>query len=146
MAKDLTKLGEDTEVGLDIDGDGKPDFKINLRAIGGLIAAIIAGTMFYYQIMEEIELAKELPWVGTGTYIIDQGDPQALNTSPPTRVEFNMKDQMSRMTLDQLIKKVEEMEEDIDEIKIELAKKKDRWKLKKELYLRRVPLLLDLYF
>ena len=53
MAKDLTKLGEDTEVGLDIDGDGKPDFKINLRAIGGLVAAIIAGTMFYYQIMEQ---------------------------------------------------------------------------------------------
>ena len=126
MARDLTKLGEDTEVGLDIDGDGKPDFKINLRAIGMVVAAIVAGTMFYYQIMEEIELAKQLPKVGTGTYIIDQADPQALNTYPPTRVEFNMKDQISRMTLDQLIKKVEEMEEDIDDIKIELAKKRDR--------------------
>ena len=126
MAKDLTKIGEDTEVGLDIDGDGKPDFKINLRAIGMVVAAIVAGTMFYYQIMEEIELAKQLPKVGTGTYIIDQADPQALNTYPPTRVEFNMKDQISRMTLDQLIKKVEEMEEDIDDMKIELAKKKDR--------------------
>ena len=126
MAKDLTKIGEDTEVGLDIDGDGKPDFKINLRAIGMVVAAIVAGTMFYYQIMEEIQLAKELPKVGTGTYIIDQADPQALNTYPPTRVELNMKDQISRMTLDQLIKKVEEMEEDIDDIKIELAKKKDR--------------------
>ena len=41
MAKDLTKLGEDTEVGLDIDGDGKPDFKINLRAIGMVVVAII---------------------------------------------------------------------------------------------------------
>ncbi len=126
MAKDLTTLGEDTEIGLDVDGDGKPDFKINLRAIGGLIAAIVAGTMFYYQIMEEIELAKQLPVVGTGTYIIDQADPQALNTYPPTRVEFNMKDQMSRMTLDQLIKTVEEMEDDIQDIKIELAKKRDR--------------------
>jgi hypothetical protein len=37
-----------------------------------------------------------------------------------------MKDQMSRMTLDQLVKKVEEMEDDIQEIKIELAKKRDR--------------------
>ena len=126
MAKDLTKIGEDTEVGLDIDGDGKPDFKINLRAIGMVVAAIVAGTMFYYQIMEEIQLAKELHKVGTGTYIIDQADTQALNTYPPTRVEFNMKDQISRMTLDQLIKKVEEMEEDIDDIKIELAKKRDR--------------------
>tara|TARA_Y100000590_G_C15577700_1_gene961103 strand:+ start:814 stop:1194 length:381 start_codon:yes stop_codon:yes gene_type:complete len=126
MAKDLTKLGEDTQIGLDVDGDGKPDFKINLRAIGMVVVAIISGTMFYYQIMEEIELAKELPKVGTGTYIIDQADPQALNTYPPTRVEFNMKDQMSRMTLDQLIKKVEEMEEELDDLKIEVAKKRDR--------------------
>ena len=126
MAKDLTKLGEDTEVGLDIDGDGKPDFNINLRAIGMVVVAIISTTMLYYQIMEEIEIAKQLPVVGTGTYIIDQADPQALNTYPPTRVEFNMKDQMSRMTLDQLVKKVEEMEDDIQEIKIELAKKRDR--------------------
>ena len=126
MEKDLTKLGEDTEVGLDIDGDGKPDFKINLRAIGMVVVAIISTTMLYYQIMEEIEIAKQLPVVGTGTYIIDQADPQALNTYPPTRVEFNMKDQMSRMTLDQLVKKVEEMEDDIQEIKIELAKKRDR--------------------
>ena len=73
MAKDLTTLGEDTQIGLDVDGDGKPDFKINLRAIGMVVAAIVAGTMFYYQIMEEIQLAKELPKVGTGTYIIDQG-------------------------------------------------------------------------
>jgi len=126
MAKDLTTLGEDTQIGLDVDGDGKPDFKINLRAIGMVVVAIVSATMFYYQIMEEIEVAKQLPVVGTGTYIIDQSDPMALNTYPPTRVEFNMKDQMSRMTLDQLIKKVEEMEEDIDEIKIELAKKRDR--------------------
>ena len=126
MARDLTKIGEDTEIGLDVDGDGKPDFKINLRAIGMVVIAIVSATMFYYQIMEEIEIAKQLPVVGTGTYIIDQADPQALNTYPPTRVEFNMKDQMSRMTLDQLVKKVEEMEDDIQEIKIELAKKRDR--------------------
>ena len=126
MARDLTKIGEDTEIGLDVDGDGKPDFKINLRAIGMVVIAIVSATMFYYQIMEEIEIAKQLPVVGTGTYIIDQADPQALNTYPPTRVEFNMKDQMSRMSLDQLVKKVEEMEDDIQEIKIELAKKRDR--------------------
>ena len=29
MAKDLTTIGEDTQIGLDVDGDGKPDFKIN---------------------------------------------------------------------------------------------------------------------
>ena len=33
---------------------------------------------------------------------------------------------MSRMTLDQLIKKVEEMEEELDDLKVEVAKKRDR--------------------
>ena len=124
--KNITEIGEDTKLGLDVDGDGKPDFHINLKTIGMVVAAIISMTMFYYQIMGEIDLAKQLPVVGTGTYIIDQADPMALNTYPPTRVEFNMKDQMSRMTLDQLVAKVEEMEDDIQEIKIELAKKRDR--------------------
>ena len=82
--------------------------------------------MFYMQIQADIEEAKLLPKIGSGQYTIDAGDPQAINTYPPTRVEFNMKDQMSRMTLDQLVAKVEEMEDDIQEIKIELAKKRDR--------------------
>ena len=91
-----------------------------------IIAAIVSATIFYVQIQADIEEAKLLPKIGTGNYMIDAGDPSAVNTYPPTRVEFNMKDQMSRMTLDQLVKKVEEMEDDIQEIKIELAKKRNR--------------------
>ena len=124
--KNITELGEETKLGLDVDGDGKPDFHINLKTIGMVIAAIISLTMFYMQIQADIEEAKLLPKIGSGQYTIDAGDPQAINTYPPTRVEFNMKDQMSRMTLDQLVAKVEEMEDDIQEIKIELAKKRDR--------------------
>ena len=124
--KNITELGEDTTLGLDVDGDGKPDFHINLKTIGMIIVAIVSATIFYVQIQADIEEAKLLPKIGTGNYMIDAGDPSAVNTYPPTRVEFNMKDQMSRMTLDQLVKKVEEMEDDIQEIKIELAKKRDR--------------------
>ena len=124
--KNITELGEDTKLGLDVDGDGKRDFHINLKTIGMVIAAVISMTIFYMQIQADIEEAKLLPKIGTGNYMIDAGDPQAINTYPPTRVEFNMKDQMSRMTLDQLVAKVEEMEDDIQEIKIELAKKRDR--------------------
>ena len=124
--KNITELGEDTKLGLDVDGDGKPDFHINLKTIGMIVVAIVSATIFYIQIQADIEEAKLLPKIGTGNYMIDAGDPQAINTYPPTRVEFNMKDQMSRMTLDQLVAKVEEMEDDIQEIKIELAKKRDR--------------------
>ena len=124
--KNITELGEDTKLGLDVDGDGKRDFHINLKTIGMVIAAVISMTIFYMQIQADIEEAKLLPKIGTGNYMIDAGDPQAINTYPPTRVEFNMKYQMSRMTLDQLVAKVEEMEDDIQEIKIELAKKRDR--------------------
>jgi len=124
--KNITELSEDTKLGLDVDGDGKPDFHINLKTIGMIIAAIVSATIFYVQIQADIEEAKLLPKIGTGNYMIDAGDPSAVNTYPPTRVEFNMKDQMSRMTLDQLVKKVEEMEDDIQEIKIELAKKRNR--------------------
>jgi len=91
-----------------------------------LVVAIVSATIFYIQIQADIEEAKLLPRIGTGQYMIDAGDAQAINTYPPTRVEFNMKDQMSRMTLDQLVEKVEEMEDDIQEIKIALAQKRDR--------------------
>jgi hypothetical protein len=122
----MKTIGEETNVGVDYDGDGKPDFNVNLKTIGMVVAAIISITMFYFQIQSDIEEAKLLPKIGSGQYTIDAGDMQAINTYPPTRVEFNMKDQMSRMTLDQLVSKVEEMEDDIQEIKIELAKKRDR--------------------
>ena len=124
--KNITEIGEDTKLGLDVDGDRKPDFHINLKTIGMIVVAIVSATIFYIQIQADIEEAKLLPKIGTGNYMIDAGDPSAVNTYPPTRVEFNMKDQMSRMTLDQLVAKVEEMEDDIQEIKIELAKKRDR--------------------
>jgi hypothetical protein len=124
--KNITEIGEDTKLGLDIDGDGKPDFHINLKTIGMVVAAIVSVTMFYFQIQADIEEAKLLPIIGTGQYVIDASDAKATATYPPTRVEFQMKDQMSRMTIDQLMEKVDEIEDDIQEIKIELAKKRDR--------------------
>ena len=61
----------------------------------------------------KVEKALELPKPGTGTYTIDMGDPAATNTLPPTRMEFNMKDQMARNQIDAVIKEVDEMKEEI---------------------------------
>ena len=41
------------------------------------------------------------------------GDPAATNTWPPTRMEFNMKDQMARDKIDRVIKDVEDIKEEL---------------------------------
>ena len=41
------------------------------------------------------------------------GDPAASNTWPPTRMEFNMKDQMARNKIDVLVKEIEDLNEEI---------------------------------
>ena len=45
------------------------------------------------------------------------GDPAATNTWPPTRMEFNMKDQMARNKIDILMKEIEELKEEIKELR-----------------------------
>jgi hypothetical protein len=41
------------------------------------------------------------------------GDPAATNTWPPTRMEFNMKDQMARNQIDQIIKDLDYIKDEI---------------------------------
>ena len=103
-------------------------FKISIKTliwIGAGIAAAVAG---YYGMISNInnkfiELeskvaeALEKPKPGTGTYVIDMGDPAATQTWPPTRMEFNMKDEMARQTIEVLEKEIEELKEDIKELK-----------------------------
>jgi len=65
----------------------------------------------------KVQEALELPKPGTGTYTIDMGDPAASQTWPPTRMEFNMKDQMARNQIDMIMKEIDEMKEEIKELK-----------------------------
>ena len=66
----------------------------------------------FVQLEIQVEEALEKPKPGTGTYTIDMGDPAATNTWPPTRMEFNMKDQMAR-------NKIDRVQEDLNELKEE---------------------------
>ena len=61
----------------------------------------------------KVQEALEKPIPGTGTYTIDMGDPAATNTWPPTRMEFNMKDQMARNKIDAVIKEMDELKDEI---------------------------------
>jgi len=99
-------------------------FQISIKTLVGIVIAVATVISAYFGLMASInskfadleikvQEALEKPLPGTGTYTIDMGDPAATNTWPPTRMEFNMKDQMARNQIDQLVKEIEELNEEI---------------------------------
>ena len=103
-------------------------FQISIKTLVGIVVGVATVISAYFGLMStinskfvelenKVEKALEMPKPGTGTYTIDMGDPAATNTWPPTRMEFNMKDQMARNQIDMLIKEIEEMKEEIKELR-----------------------------
>ena len=103
-------------------------FQISIKTLITIVVAIVSIVSAYFGLMAsinskfaELELkvqeALEKPKPGTGIYTIDMGDPAASNSWPPTRMEFNMKDQMARNQIDQLIKEIDEMKEEIKSLR-----------------------------
>ena len=99
-------------------------FQVSIKTLISIVVAVVTVVSAYFGLMASInskfadleikvEEALEKPLPGTGTYTIDMGDPAATNTWPPTRMEFNMKDQMARNKIDAVIKEMDEMKEDI---------------------------------
>ena len=99
-------------------------FQVSIKTLVSIVAAVITVVSAYFGLMSSINFkfvelenkvqeALESPKPGTGTYTIDMGDPAASNTWPPTRMEFNMKDQMARNKIDAVIKEVDEIKDDI---------------------------------
>ena len=90
-------------------------FNISIKTLAWIIAGVSAVIAGYYGMISNIDTkfieleikvqeALELPKPGTGTYTIDMGDPAASQTWPPTRMEFNMKDQMARNKIERKMK------------------------------------------
>ena len=103
-------------------------FQISIKTLISIVAAVAMIISAYFGLMASINSkfvdleikvqdALEKPKPGTGTYTIDMGDPAASNTWPPTRMEFNMKDQMARNQIDMLIKEIDEMKADIKDLR-----------------------------
>ena len=99
-------------------------FQISVKTLIAIVVAVATVISAYFGLMASINskfselevkvqeaLEKQKP--GTGTYTIDMGDPAATNTWPPTRMEFNMKDQMARNKIDAVIKEIEDINEEI---------------------------------
>ena len=103
-------------------------FQVSIKTLISIVVAVVTVVSAYFGLMASInskfvdlegkvQEALEKPKPGTGTYTIDMGDPAASNTWPPTRMEFNMKDQMARNQIDMLIKEIDEMKEDIKSLR-----------------------------
>tara|TARA_R100000152_G_C6768483_1_gene193991 strand:+ start:1453 stop:1797 length:345 start_codon:yes stop_codon:yes gene_type:complete len=99
-------------------------FQVSIKTLISIIAAVVTVVSAYFGLMStinskfselegKVQQALELPKPGTGIYTIDMGDPAATNTWPPTRMEFNMKDQMARNKIDAVIKEMDELKEEI---------------------------------
>lgn len=84
-------------------------FQVSLKTLGAIAVGITALVGFYYKLHTEIEEAKELPKPGKGVYIIDAADPNAKETWPPGRNEYQMKDQLARQTLMQIKKELDDL-------------------------------------
>tara|TARA_B110000858_G_scaffold87105_1_gene100672 strand:- start:164 stop:487 length:324 start_codon:yes stop_codon:yes gene_type:complete len=106
MAKKITT--DNVSVGVDIDGDGKPDFAFNIKTIGMFLIGISTIIGMWFTLKADIEEAKELP------------KPQI------ERVEYDLKDELIRQTI---IDTQEDVEAILEELKImderlyELSKK-----------------------
>ena len=103
-------------------------FKISIKTLAWIIAGVAAVIAGYYGMLSNInskfvelevkvEEALEKPRPGTVTYTIDMGDPAASQTWPPTRMEFNMKDEMARQKIDNIMKDIEDLNDEIKELK-----------------------------
>ena len=97
-------------------------FQISIKTLITIVVAIVSIVSAYFGLMasinskfveleDKVEEALEKPKPGTGTY------PAASNSWPPTRMEFNMKDQMARNKIDALVKEIDEMKEEIKELR-----------------------------
>ena len=99
-------------------------FQISIKTLIGIVVGVATIISAYFGLMAtinskfddlevKVQEALEKPKPGTGIYTIDMGDPAATNTWPPTRMEFNMKDQMARNKIDAVIKEMDELKEEI---------------------------------
>ena len=94
MAKKVEKVA----VGVDIDGDGKPDFSLDLKTIGMIVVFISTVIGMWFTLQGDIQEAKELP------------------VPPIERMEFDMKDELIRQTIMDTQKDVEAILNELEKI------------------------------
>ena len=76
-------------------------FKLSIKTLAGIAALIFTLVSMWFMLQADIALAMELP---------APPDPEV------TRMEFDMKDQNIRLTIENTASDVEELKEDLDRI------------------------------
>ena len=102
------ELGGGTNMGVDVDGDGKPDFHLTLKTVGIIIAAVFTLGSMYVKLQMDIDEAKLLP-------------PSSID-----RREYVLKNDWTKEHISDLEEEVKEMQKHIEKITDKLAGKKDR--------------------
>lgn len=86
-------------------------FKVSLKTLGGIAALISSAIGYHYYLMGEIDAAKSSPKIGTGYYIVDPADPAAKESYPPSRQEYEMKDELARREIMLLKEEIKELKQ-----------------------------------
>ena len=102
------ELGGGTNMGVDVDGDGKADFHLTLKSIGLIIAAIFTLGGMYFKLQNDIEEAKQLP-------------PATID-----RKEYDLRMEWYDEHIKDLEDDVKSLQEHIEKLADKVANKRDR--------------------
>lgn len=102
------EIGSGTNVGVDVDGDGKPDFHLTLKSVGMIVAAVFTLGSMYVKLQMDIDDAKLLP-------------PASID-----RTEYDLKQQWFEDHIDDLEEDVKDLQQHVEKLSDKLANKKDR--------------------
>jgi uncharacterized protein YlxW (UPF0749 family) len=102
------EIGSGTNVGVDVDGDGKPDFHLTLKSVAMIVAAVFTLGSMYVKLQMDIDEAKLLP-------------PASID-----RTEYDLKQQWFEDHIDDLEEDVKDLQQHVEKLSDKLANKKDR--------------------
>ena len=102
------EIGSGTNVGVDVDGDGKPDFHLTLKSIAMIVAAVFTLGSMYVKLQMDIDDAKLLP-------------PASID-----RTEYDLKQQWFEDHIDDLEEDVKDLQQHVEKLSDKLANKRDR--------------------
>ena len=97
MAKNI----DNVSVGVDLDGDGKPDFAFDIKTIGGILVLVSTIIGMWFALQADIAEARELP------------------KPDVTKMEFQMKDANIRLS-------IENTEKTVEDLKIAIRRMEDK--------------------
>jgi uncharacterized protein YlxW (UPF0749 family) len=102
------EIGSGTNVGVDVDGDGKPDFHLTLKSVAMIVAAVFTLGSMYVKLQMDIDEAKLLP-------------PASID-----RTEYDLKQQWFEDHIDDLEEDVKDLQQHVEKLSDKLANKRDR--------------------